>query len=142
MTEPTPTPEVVDDTPVQPPEGDTPNATPDEPDASPETFPREVVEQLRQENGRYRQRAQRADDMATRLHAELVRATGRLADPADLEYAEGHLDDTDSLNAAIDELLERKPHLASRRPTGDVGQGQRGGAAESFSLLNLLKERT
>ena len=72
---------------------------------SPETFPREVVEKLRQENGRYRQRAQQADTLARRLHLELVRATGRLADPSDLEFDEEHLDDPDALVAAVDELL-------------------------------------
>ncbi|WP_422745186.1 hypothetical protein ACN27E_23605 [Mycobacterium sp. WMMD1722] len=107
-----------------------------------ETFPRKVVEDLRQENGRYRQRAQRADAYAQRLHVELVKATGRLADPTDLEFNEDHLDDPDALAAAVDELLERKPHLASRRPVGDIGQGNRGSSPEPFSLLGLLKERT
>lgn len=124
------------------------NATPDrsaaedQGDDEPETFPREVVEKLRQENGRYRQRAQRADDLAQRLHLELVRATGRLADPTDLPFDEAHIDDPDALADAIDELLARKPHLATRRPTGDIGQGQRGSAAQPFSLLGLLKDRT
>lgn len=112
--------------------------TPDEP----ETFPREVVEKLRQENGKYRQRASQADALAQRLHTELVRATGRLADPSDLPFDAEHLDDTDKLTAAIDELLDAKPHLATRRPSGDIGQGQRGSTSEPFSLLGLLKERT
>ncbi len=107
-----------------------------------ETFPRAYVEELRQQNGKYRQRAQRADTLAQRLHTELVKATGRLADPTDLEFDEAHLYDPDALTEAINDLLERKPHLASRRPTGDIGQGQRGSAAEPFSLLGLLKERT
>lgn len=111
-------------------------------DQEPETFPREVVEKLRQENGRYRQRAQRADDLAQRLHLELVRATGRLADPTDLPFDESHIDDPDALAEAIDDLLTRKPHLASRKPVGDIGQGQRGSAAQPFSLLGLLKDRT
>ena len=111
-------------------------------DAEPDTFPRKVVEDLRQENGRYRQRAQRADDYGKRLHTELVRATGRLADPTDLTFDEEHLDDPDKLTAALDELLADKPHLASRRPTGDIGQGQRGPSSEPFSLLSALKERT
>jgi hypothetical protein len=123
-----------------PPKADTEND--DQDSDSSETFPREVVEKLRQENGRYRQRAQRTDDLSRRLHTELVRATGRLADPSDLEYVEEHLDDPDALTAAVDELLERKPHLASRRPTGDIGQGQRGSASQPFSLLQMLKERT
>lgn len=106
-----------------------------------ETFPREVVVKLRQENGRYRQRAQRADELAQRLHTALVAATGRLADPADLPFDEQHLDDPDALTAAVDELLTAKPHLASRKPVGDIGQGNRGAASEPFSLLNLLKSK-
>lgn len=108
----------------------------------PDTFPRTYVEELRQENGRYRQRAQQADELAQRLHLELVRATGRLADPTDLPYSEDHLVDADSMGAAIDELLEAKPHLATRRPVGDIGQGQRGPAAGGFSLLDTLKGLT
>lgn len=107
-----------------------------------ETFPRSVVEKLRQENGRYRQRAGQADALAQRLHTELVRATGRLADPADLAFDAAHLDDAEALTGAIDALLADKPHLASRIPRGDIGQGQRGVAASSFSLLDMLKERT
>ncbi|KUI01297.1 hypothetical protein AU189_13430 [Mycolicibacterium acapulense] len=115
-----------------------PDSHPDEP----ESFPREVVEKLRQENGKYRQRAQQADAYAKRLHTELVRATGRLADPSDLEFNPEHLDDPDALAAAVDELLAAKPHLASRKPVGDIGQGRRGTSAEPFSLLQMLKERT
>jgi hypothetical protein len=111
-------------------------------DDEPDTFPREVVEKLRQENGKYRQRAQQADTLAHRLHLELVRATGRLADPTDLDYDDEHLDDPDKLTEAIDDLLARKPHLATRRPVGDIGQGQRGAASQPFSLLQMLKERT
>jgi hypothetical protein len=131
-----------------PSEGDISDATPDEslPDLKSESddemFPRKVVEDLRQENGRYRQRAQKADTYAQRLHEQMVRATGKLADPTDLAFDEEHLDDPDKLVAAVDELLARKPHLATRRPAGDIGQGNRGGSSEPFSLLGLLKERT
>ena len=52
------------------------------------------------------------------------------------------LDDPDALAAAVDQLLTRKPHLAARRPAGDIGQGNRGSAPAPFSLLGLLKERT
>lgn len=114
----------------------------DQPDPDPEMFPRHVVEDLRKENGKYRQRAQQADTLATRLHAELVRATGRLADPTDLAFDEEHLGDPDKMAAAIDELLEAKPHLASRRPVGDIGQGHRGAASQPFSLLQTLKDLT
>lgn len=107
-----------------------------------DAFPREVVEKLRHENAKYRQRAQQSDGLAQRLHTELVRATGRLADPTDLEFDEAHLGDADALATALDTLLEAKPHLASRRPVGDIGQGRRGAPGEPFSLLGLLKERT
>src|ERR1044072_6083817 len=77
--------------------------------ADAETFPREVVEKLRKENGKHRQNAtaanERADALAQRLHLELVRATGRLADPADLAFDAEHLDDPETLAAAIDGLL-------------------------------------
>lgn len=103
-----------------------------------ETFPRAYVEELRQENGKYRQRAQRADDLAKRLHVELVRATGRLADPEDLEYAEEHLEDPEALTAAVGDLLARKPHLASRVPRGDIGQGA-AATPEAVDLAALLR---
>ncbi|QZT54605.1 hypothetical protein [Mycolicibacterium austroafricanum] len=94
-----------------------------DPESDPDTFTRDYVEGLRQENGKYRQRAQRADELAHRLHTELVRATGKLADPTDLEFDEDHIADAAKMIAAIDDLLTRKPHLASRRPAGDIGQG-------------------
>jgi hypothetical protein len=111
-------------------------------ESEPETFPRAYVEDLRQENGKYRQRAQKGDEYAQRLHTEIVRATGRLADPTDLPFDAEHLDDPNKLSAALDDLLDRKPHLATRRPTGDIGQGHRGPTSGSFSLLDMLKERT
>ena len=132
------TEETATDEQPQPPE-ETPT---DQTDEAEETFPRAVVEKLRKENAGYRQRAQRANAYAERLHLELVRATGKLADPSDLPFDETYLDDPEALADAIDELLERKPHLASRRPVGDIGQGRRGSAAEPFSLLGILKERT
>lgn len=92
-------------------------------DEQAETFPREYVEKLRKEAADARVKAKRADDLAVRLHTALVAATGRLADPSDLPFDEAHLEDADALSAAVDELLARKPHLASRRPVGSIGQG-------------------
>lgn len=106
----------------------------------PGEFPRSYVEELRQENGRYRQRAQRADQLAQRLHTELVRATGRLADPTDLEFNETHLDNPAGLDTALTELLERKPHLASRRPSGDIGQGASVQGA-TVDLAAMMRQR-
>lgn len=123
-------------------EGTGPTEGDENPDDNAETFPRSVVEKLRQENGKYRQRAQQADALAQRLHVELVRATGRLADPTDLPFDAEHLDDPEAMTAALDALLADKPHLASRRPVGDIGQGQRGGSSQPFSLLDTLKSLT
>lgn len=111
-----------------------------EQEQEPETFPRKVVEDLRRENARYRERAQRADQLGQRLHTQLVAATGRLADPSDLPYAEAHLDDEDALTAAVDDLLARKPHLASRRPSGDVGQGA-SPSGDTVDLAGILRAR-
>ncbi len=122
------------------PEDPQPDAESEPSEPEPETFPRSYVEELRQENGKYRQRAQRADQYAQRLHTELVRATSRLADPTDLEFDEKHLGDPDALAAALDELLARKPHLASRRPTGEIGQGATPSAA-TVDLAALLRRR-
>ena len=49
--------------------------------------------------------------------------------------------DAETAREAADSLLERKPHLAPRTPTGDVGQGPRGKPAEVFDLVALLRER-
>lgn len=111
----------------------------DENNYSAETFSRSYVEKLRRENAGYRERANRADELAQRLHTALVAATGRMADPTDLPFDAAHLDDDNALSTAIDELLSKKPHLATRRLFGDIGQGNRG-APPSFSLLDTLKK--
>ncbi len=110
-------------------------------ETEPDVFPRQVVEELRKENGRYRKRAGQADELAQRLHTELVRATGRLADPTDLPFDETHLDDPEKLSTAVESLLADKPHLATRKPAGDIGQGNRGGSPQPVSLLQMLRER-
>lgn len=107
-------------------------------DDDPETFPREYVVKLREEAAKHRQRAADRDDLAQRLHAALVTATGRLADPSDLAYDDEHLADPDTLTTAIDDLLARKPHLASRRVVGDVGQGATKGD-DPVDLAGLLR---
>ncbi len=124
------------------PTGPTPDTpeVPEEDADEPDAFPRAVVEELRRENARYRTRAGQVDAMSQRLHLELVRATNRLADPSDLSFHENHLEDVSILDAAIDDLLSRKPHLASRRPTGDIGQGATSEAA-SVDLAGILRAR-
>lgn len=110
-------------------------------DTEPDTFPREYVENLRKENADYRTRAKTADDLAKRLHTELVRATGKLADPTDLPFDAAHLDDPDTLAAAVDALIEAKPHLKARKVTGNVGQGESGGSA-GVDLLSIMRGQT
>ena len=104
----------------------------------PDTFPREYVENLRKENADYRTRAKTADDLAKRLHTELVRSTGKLADPTDMPFDTEHLDDPEKLAAAIEALVEAKPHLRARRVVGAVGQGESGGSG-TFSLLDAMR---
>jgi hypothetical protein len=60
--------------------------------------------------------ARRSSKRQKRLTGTWLEAlAGQLADPTDLEFDEDHLDDPDALAAAVDDLLARKPHLASRR---------------------------
>lgn len=103
-----------------------------------DSFSREYVQKLRDENARYRQRAGRADELAHSLHRVLVEQTGRLADPSDLEFNEDHLDDPEALTAAIDELLSNKPHLATRIARGDIDQGATPSDPE-FSLTGIMR---
>lgn len=112
----------------------------DENEDSATTFSRSYVEKLRRESAGYREKANRSDELEARLHTALVAATGKLQDPTDLGFDLAHLDDEDALNTAIDDLLSKKPHLASRRPFGDVGQGNRGKSSEGeVNLLDIMK---
>lgn len=107
----------------------------------PETFPRAYVEQLRQEAAKHRQRASDRDALAAALWEARVAATGRLADPTDLAMpADADPLDGDALAAALDALLARKPHLGSRRPAGDIGQGATQ-TAETVDLAGMLRAR-
>lgn len=106
----------------------------------PDTFPRDYVEKLRDENAKYRQRAQKADDLAHRLHNALTEATGRLQDASDLPYDESHLDDPEALETAISELLAKKPHLGSRKPAGNIGQGA-SNTTDTIDLAAMLRSR-
>jgi hypothetical protein len=106
-----------------------------------DTFPRSYVEKLRTESAGYRDRAktaeERAEALAKRLHAELVRANGTLVDPEALAFDAEHLDDAEKLSAAIEALTNAKPYLKARKATGDAGQGPRGDnkAAPTFADL-------
>lgn len=148
--EPAPTaPDVAPDAaPQTPPDGNgpppAPSGGPTSTDEGADTFPREYVEQLRRSEAGYRTRARHADALAAALVTAHAAATGRLADPTDLPYDEALCDDAGlpdpaKVAAAVDDLLARKPHLASRRPLGDVGQGARAGEPDGVSLAGLLR---
>lgn len=109
-----------------------------EPADDAETFPRDYVLKLRDENAKYRQRAADRDEIAAKLHTALVQATGRLQDASDLPFDQTHLDDPQALTAALDALLTAKPHLATRKPMGSIGQGV-SGASDTFSLAGALR---
>jgi hypothetical protein len=132
------TAETVPDAPETPTDG---NA--DESADNADTFDREYVTKLRKESAGYRDKAKtaeaHADTANRRLHAALVTASGRLADPADLPYSAEHLESPDALNAAIDSLLEAKPHFKSRTPRGNVGQGVKDSATAQFDLGARLR---
>ena len=104
-----------------------------------ETFPRAYVDKLRKEAAGHRERAKRADEFAAALWEARVAASGRLADPTDLPMPEGADPlDTEAVEAAVEDLLARKPHLATRRPSGNIGQGV-GSAPQNVSLAGMLR---
>ena len=89
-----------------------------------ETFSREYVEELRSEAAQYRTRAKSADKYREALWAARVAADGRLVDADDLPMPDDADPlDADAVSAAVDELIERKPHLKRREAAGVVGQG-------------------
>lgn len=98
------------------------------------------VGKLRRESANYRTRLreseQRADALARELVAARIRESGRLADPTDLDPDPALLEDG-ALDAAIDDLIERKPHLKARS-FGDVGQHERA-TPDGVSLGSLLR---
>lgn len=104
-----------------------------------DTFPKSYVEKLRKEAAENRVRSKRAGELEALLFTERVRATGRLADPEDLPLDVALIDDPEALTVAIDALLARKPHMASRTPRGDVGQGTSGGGGD-VDLAALLRQ--
>lgn len=118
---------------------DPPN--PDDPPEDADTFPREYVERLRTESAEHRTKAKEATEalepLQRQVHALLVEKSGRLADPTDLAFDAAHLESEAALTQAIDSLLEAKPHLASRRVAGDIGQGA-GEPKQGVNLAGLL----
>lgn len=105
-----------------------------------DTFDRSYVEKLRKESAKYREKAKRTEELEHRLHAALVAADGRLADPTDLEFAPEHLDDPEALQQAVTNLVKAKPGLRAQQVRGDVGAGDRGTPkAPTTDLLTIMQ---
>ena len=103
------------------------------------TFSREYVEELRGEAAKYRTRAKHTEEVERRLHAALVRLDGRLHDASDLDFDPKRLEGDGGVEAAITALLEAKPHLAKRAPSGDVGAGVRGEVDAAPDLISIMR---
>lgn len=101
-----------------------------------DTFDRPYVENLRKESGDWRKRATAAEQQ---LHTYRVAELGKLQDPTDLPYSSDY-DTAEKLEQAVDELLERKPHLRARQVAGDVGQHDNGDTGGGFSLTGMLRQ--
>lgn len=111
----------------------------------PETFPAAYVKELREEAAKHRVGAKKSEELAARLVISMAAGTGRLADPSDLPVTDALMDDDgfpdpEKVSVAVADLLERKPHLASTRVSGDVGQGVRGDIEAMPSLAQLLRQ--
>jgi hypothetical protein len=86
------------------------------PDDDGRAFNYDYVKGLREEAKSWRLKAARADELEARLHSELTKADGRLADWQDLPFDPEHLADPQKHADAITELLKAKPHYATRKP--------------------------
>lgn len=105
-----------------------------------ETFSREYVQELRSEAAEYRTRAKTADTLREALWAERVKADGRLVDADDLPMpSDADPLSVDSVSAAVDALIERKPHLKRREAVAGVGQGLTDHQDDSVSLTSWLR---
>lgn len=106
--------------------------------------PADTTEQkLRRQAQRYRLRARDASSKAERYARELftarLAALDVLADPSDMTFDLELLDEPDALAQAVAELVKRKPHLAKRLASGDIGQGAgAGGNPGDVSLVSLI----
>lgn len=113
----------------------------DERDHDDDDLPGGELARARRQAARYRRQVRdletRADDLTGELWRARLELDGRLADPDDLPVDPELVDDPDGIRQAVDELLERKPHLRSRRIRERAGQGE-GSASASVSLAELL----
>lgn len=109
-------------------------------------FDAEYVGKLRQEAAEARMKAKRTDALSSELLKAWTALDGRLIDPEDLTLDKSMLNEDGSLDrakvtAALDALIERKPHLAARRPVNPLPQGATP-ESEPVNLAALLRART
>jgi hypothetical protein len=71
----------------------------------------------------------------------VVRATGGFGRPDRPRVRRRTPNDPGALAAAVDDLLARKLHLASRRPVGEIGHGASPSAKRSLDLAAVLRHR-
>jgi hypothetical protein len=122
-------------------------------------YPAEIVQGLRHEAADKRRKARDADTRAEAaeakagvlterlLTASLARHAPGLADPSDLLahvpvaelVDEAGLPDPAKIVLATQALLVKKPHLASRRPTGAIDQGARTTPPEQVDFADILR---
>lgn len=104
------------------------------------TFSKEYVQELRDEAAKYRTRAKRTENLEQRLHDALVKLDGRLQDASDLQFDADRLEEEGGIEDAITALIENKPHLAKRVPSGNVGAGAGDvdGAPDLISIMRGL----
>lgn len=102
----------------------------------------EALAKVRREAKNLRDRAKAAeaqvDQLSRQVFALKVAALDKFADPSDFAYDADLVDDDEALAAAVDELLERRPHYAKPR-YGSVGQGQRGNGTVPQDFSSLLR---
>lgn len=103
-----------------------------------------ALDKARREAKNLRDRAKaaeaRVDELSRQVFALKVAALDKFADPSDFAYDAELVDDDEALAAAVDELLERRPHYAKpRRPSGSVGQGWRGNGTVPQDFSSLLR---
>lgn len=129
--------------PADPGDGETP---PDQ--TPPEQAPDGELSRARNDAASYRRRLrdteQQLDQARRQLWQATVAQTGRLVDPDDLPYdgdADQADDRDDQITGQIDTLLQRKPHLGSRRPRRDMGTGQRD-RSDGAVLTDILRARS
>lgn len=151
--QPTPNPQPEDSATTDPqtPEQTEETTSSTTPETPPEVMPgaseddlRAEVRRLRDEAAEQRVKGRRSETLSARLVTAYAAATGLLADPDDLRADPADLVDDDGLpdpgkvRAAVETLIEAKPHLASRTPRGDIDQGARDDENE-LSLSEFLR---